>query len=275
MNSVEMAVVVSEESGEEEKFERFGLDITQHRKRSHQVDDEGRDIEEQFKDPDHPLQLVFVTAMWLTDFDAPSVSTLYLDKPMKSHTLMQAIARANRVYSDDKRGIKINGLIVDHVNIFHYMKKALKDYGGSHHEAELDLPVKQVDELIEMLILTQEEMIHFCASLKIDLLEIVTAEEVFSKTCKVKAAVNAVVANDEQKAQFIIYTNLLKNIYDASCPENFQYDWYNRIYKLVQYMSKMMGNLIQNERIEDAQVKVEALLDVSVDSENLFYIKED
>ena len=92
-----MAVVVSEESGEEEKFERFGLDITQHRKRSHQVDDEGRDIEEQFKDPDHPLQLVFVTAMWLTGFDAPSVSTLYLDKPMKSHTLMQAIARANRV----------------------------------------------------------------------------------------------------------------------------------------------------------------------------------
>ncbi|MDV2931852.1 type I restriction endonuclease subunit R [Enterococcus faecalis] len=275
MNSVEMAVVVSEESGEEEKFERFGLDITQHRKRSHQVDDEGRDIEEQFKDPDHPLQLVFVTAMWLTGFDAPSVSTLYLDKPMKSHTLMQAIARANRVYSDDKRGIKINGLIVDHVNIFHYMKKALKDYGGSHHEAELDLPIKQVDELIEMLILTQEEMIHFCASLNIDLMEIVTAEEAFSKTCKVKAAVNAVVANDEQKAQFIIYTNLLKNIYDASCPEIFQYDWDNRIYKLVQYMSKMMGNLIQNERIEDAQVKVEALLDVSVDSENLFYIKED
>ncbi|WP_430601874.1 type I restriction enzyme, R subunit [Enterococcus sp. DIV0724b] len=275
MKSVEMAVVVSEESGEEEKFERFGLDITQHRKRYHQVDDEGRDIEEQFKDPDHPLQLVFVTAMWLTGFDAPSVSTLYLDKPMKSHTLMQAIARANRVYSDDKRGIKINGLIVDHVNIFHYMKKALKDYGGSHHEAELDLPVKQVDELVEMLVLTQEEIIHFCTSLNIDLMEIVSTEDVFSKTCKIKSAVNVVLATDEQKAQFIIYTNLLKNIYDASCPEIFQYDWDNRIFKLVQYMSKLMGNLIQNERIEEAQVKVEALLDVSVDSENLFYIKED
>ncbi|ALS38448.1 type I restriction enzyme R subunit [Enterococcus rotai] len=275
MNSVEMAVVVSEESGEEEKFERFGLDIMQLRKRYHQVDDEGRDIEEQFKDPDHPLQLVFVTAMWLTGFDAPSVSTLYLDKPMKSHTLMQAIARANRVYSDDKRGIKINGLIVDHVNIFHYMKKALKDYGGSHHEAELDLPVKQVDELVEMLVLTQEEIIHFCTSLNIDLMEIVNTEDVFSKTCKIKSAVNVVLATDEQKAQFIIYTNLLKNIYDASCPEIFQYDWDNRIFKLVQYMSKLMGNLIQNERIEDAQVKVEGLLDVSVDSENLFYIKED
>lgn len=275
MNSVEMAVVVSEESGEEEKFERFGLDITQHRKRYHQVDDEGRDIEEQFKVPNHPLQLVFVTAMWLTGFDAPSVSTLYLDKPMKSHTLMQAIARANRVYSDDKRGIKINGLIVDHVNIFHYMKKALKDYGGSHHEAELDLPVKQVDELIEMLILTQDEISHFCASLNINLMEIVNTEEVFLRTCKVKSAVNSVVATDEQKAQFIIYTNLLKNIYDASCPEIFHYDWDNRIFKLVQYMSKLMGNLIQNERIEDAQVKVEELLDVSVDSENLFYIKED
>lgn len=275
MSGVEMAVVVSEENGEEEKFERLGLDITQHRKRINQVDVEGRDIEEQFKDPNHPLQLVFVTSMWLTGFDAPSVSTLYLDKPMKSHTLMQAIARANRVYSDDKRGTKMNGLIVDHVNIFHYMKKALKDYGGSHYEADLDFPVKQVDELIDMLALTQEEVVHFCESLEIDLTDILDDEDVFFRTNKIKLAVNNILSTDEHKVQFIIYANLLKNVYDASCPEIFKYDWDNRIFKLIQYMAKLMGNLIQNDRIEEAQAQVEELLDVSVDSENLFYIKEE
>ncbi len=61
------------------------------------LDEHGHDIEFNFKDPEHPLQLVFVCAMWLTGFDAPTVSTLYLDKPQKDHTLMQTIARANRV----------------------------------------------------------------------------------------------------------------------------------------------------------------------------------
>ena len=75
------------------------LDIEPHRKRMEKLDENGHDIEENFKAQEHPLQLVFVCAMWLTGFDAPTVSTLYLDKPMKDHTLMQTIARANRVTS--------------------------------------------------------------------------------------------------------------------------------------------------------------------------------
>lgn len=89
MNSVEMAVVISEEDKEEEKFNKEGLSVVKHRERMAAVDDNGYDIEDNFKDPTHPLQLVFVCSMWLTGFDAPSVSTLYLDKPMKGHTLMQ------------------------------------------------------------------------------------------------------------------------------------------------------------------------------------------
>jgi type I restriction enzyme, R subunit len=115
MSQVEMAVIVSEEAGEEEKFAKKKLDIKPHRKRMNEVDEHGHDIEYNFKDPDHPLQLVFVCAMWLTGFDAPTVSTLYLDKPMQGHTLMQTIARANRVSGHEIQGkSKLNGEVVDY-----------------------------------------------------------------------------------------------------------------------------------------------------------------
>ena len=93
------------------------------------MDEHGHDVEYNFKDPENPLQLVFVCAMWLTGFDAPTLSTLYLDKPMKDHTLMQTIARANRVTSWKINGVeKKNGEIIDYYNVFRNMRKALKDY---------------------------------------------------------------------------------------------------------------------------------------------------
>jgi len=108
MNKTEMTVVISEEAGEEEKFKAKNLDIQKHRDKMNYISPEGEDIEDRFKRPDSNLQLVFVCAMWLTGFDVPSMSTLYLDKPMKAHTLMQAIARANRTFPG-----KQFGMIVD------------------------------------------------------------------------------------------------------------------------------------------------------------------
>ena len=105
MDSVEMAVIISEEADEVEKFQKQGLDITGHRQKMNAITAEGLDIEDRFKDPNDPLQLVFVCAMWLTGFDVENLSTLYLDKPMKGHTLMQAIARANRTYENKPCGI--------------------------------------------------------------------------------------------------------------------------------------------------------------------------
>ena len=106
MRAVEMAVVVSEDADEEKKFSAAeAWTSSRTGQRMNKLDEHGHDIEYNFKDPEHPLQLVFVCAMWLTGFDAPTVSTLYLDKPMKEHTLMQTIARANRVTS-----WKINGV---------------------------------------------------------------------------------------------------------------------------------------------------------------------
>src|SRR5690606_25757678 len=96
-----------------------GLDIAPHRARM-----ETESLDEKFKDPENPLRLVFVCAMWMTGFDVPSCSTIYLDKPLRNHTLMQTIARANRVYPG-----KFAGLIVDYAGIFRNLQQALAIYG--------------------------------------------------------------------------------------------------------------------------------------------------
>ncbi len=106
--------------------------IKPHRTRLQQADKQGHDVEYNFKDPEQPLQLVFVCAMWLTGFDASTVSTLYLDKPMKDHSLMQTIARANRVTSFRINGeAKINGEILDRdtgrlVAVFQYLRGVIE-----------------------------------------------------------------------------------------------------------------------------------------------------
>ena len=143
MNNFEMAVIISEDATEEEKFNAQGLDIKKHREKMNEITVDGKDIESRFKDPNDKLQLVFVCAMWLTGFDVPNLSTLYLDKPMKSHTLMQAIARTNRVYPN-----KSCGLVIDYVNVFKFMKKALSDYATG----DTDLyPAKDVKYLVDLL----------------------------------------------------------------------------------------------------------------------------
>ena len=98
------------------------------------------DLDTKFKDPADPLRIVFVCAMWMTGFDVPNCSTVYLDKPMRNHTLMQTIARANRVYPG-----KTNGLIVDYVGVFRNLQDALAIYGLGRRwlgqAASGDLPV--------------------------------------------------------------------------------------------------------------------------------------
>ena len=93
------------------------------------------DLDKKFKDPDDPFRIVFVCAMWMTGFDVPCCSTIYLDKPMRNHTLMQTIARANRVFRD-----KVNGLIVDYVGVFRNLQKALAIYAPP--EGGVDLPLR-------------------------------------------------------------------------------------------------------------------------------------
>ncbi|MCW8899063.1 MAG: type I restriction endonuclease subunit R, partial [Gammaproteobacteria bacterium] len=120
VEETEVCVVVSSEQNEVKKFKKLGLDIETHRKKMAE-----RDLEKEFKNEDNPFRLAIVCAMWITGFDAPCVSTVYLDKPIKGHTLMQTIARANRVYDDEKE----NGLIIDYGNVYKQLEKAYSVYG--------------------------------------------------------------------------------------------------------------------------------------------------
>lgn len=118
MQKTEMAVVISQEQNEVQTFKKWNLDIAYHRRKM-----EKRELDKEFKDPQNPLRVVFVCAMWLTGFDVKCLSCLYLDKPLKAHTLMQTIARANRVAEG-----KSNGLIIDYIGIVKALRKALADY---------------------------------------------------------------------------------------------------------------------------------------------------
>lgn len=118
MQETEMAVVISQEQNEIQTFKEWHLDIKPHREKM-----EKRELDKEFKDSKNPLRIVFVCAMWLTGFDVKCLSCLYLDKPLKAHTLMQAIARANRVNEG-----KSNGLIIDYIGIVKALRKALADY---------------------------------------------------------------------------------------------------------------------------------------------------
>src|SRR5271157_3641602 len=128
----------------------LGLDIVPHRKRMNE-----EKLDEKFKDTTDPLRLVFVCAMWLTGFDAPSCSTVYLDKPMRNHTLMQTIARANRVFPG-----KHSGVIVDYANVFASLEKALAIYGTGRGG---ERPVKDKQKLVEELRKALDYAAEFCA----------------------------------------------------------------------------------------------------------------
>ncbi len=120
VEETEVCVIVSSEQNEVDKFRKMNLNIERHRKKMVE-----RDLEKEFKDEENPFRLSIVCAMWITGFDAPCVSTVYLDKPIKGHTLMQTIARANRVYDDEKE----NGLIVDYGNVYKSLELAYSVYG--------------------------------------------------------------------------------------------------------------------------------------------------
>jgi type I restriction enzyme R subunit len=152
LQTTDMALIVSPGQNEIEQMKKHGLDIVPHRKR---MNDSGPPLDEKFKDPQDPLGIVFLCAMWLTGFDAPSCSTVYLDKPMRNHTLMQTIARANRVFPG-----KHSGMIVDYANVFASLEKALAIYGAGK---DGKTPVRDKKKLVADLRKAVEMATAFCA----------------------------------------------------------------------------------------------------------------
>ena len=260
MDNVEMAVVVSEEADEVQKFKAQGLDIESHRKKMNEITPEGKDIEDRFKDKDDKLQLVFVCAMWLTGFDVPSLSTLYLDKPMKNHTLMQAIARANRVFPG-----KPCGIVVDYVNVFKYMQQALSEYATGDDGSEF--PAKDIDQLIANIDQCIVETDQFLLSLDISLDMILEEADTLNQIEMYRKDYNRILEKDEWKDRFKVLANLLGNLYEAAKPEIFERDWSNEKFSPIMYLIGLFYNQIDDEKLTRAKAKMAEVLDRSVSSE--------
>ncbi|OBB56404.1 DEAD/DEAH box helicase [Mycolicibacterium monacense] len=204
METTDMAVVVSQSQNELKMLDDLGLDIRPHRERMNR-----EDLAEKFKDPNDPLRLVFVCAMWMTGFDAPSVSTIYLDRPMKNHTLMQTIARANRVFPD-----KDNGLIVDYVGVFRNLEKALAIYGAAK---EGESPIEIIDALADELDTAVADLIAFCAGVGVDLIAVRNAQG-FDHVAKRDAAIEALLVDEQTRNDFTTKARQVRRLYKALLP---------------------------------------------------------
>jgi type I restriction enzyme, R subunit len=213
MRETRMAVVLSEEQGEVEKFRNWGVDIKPHRA----LIKDGIDLPEfmrqqpqfrvvqrmalddAFKHEEHPLRVAIVCAMWLTGFDVPSLSTLYLDKPLKAHTLMQAIARANRVHSG-----KNNGLVVDYCGILKHLRKALAVFAGAadsgHPPGEID-PTRPNEDLLADLAESIAFVRAFLHERNASLDDIINKQG-FDRNAAILAAKEAANQNDETRKRF-------------------------------------------------------------------------
>jgi type I restriction enzyme R subunit len=256
----EISVVVSSEQNEIKRFSAWGLDIESHRLKMNT-----RDLETEFKDEDHPFRFVIVCAMWITGFDVKSLSTLYLDKPMKSHTLMQTIARANRVHAG-----KNNGLIVDYIETYKNLLEALAIYAIGKRKkdgaatGEIEPPVKPLEELVESL---RESIDATAAFLRddvgFDLQSLVEAPDPLSRLTAVKAGVNAVYTTDETKDKFGVLAREVFKRFRAVMPDTAINDYIphrdaiNAIYATIQ------GNTGASD-ISAIMSKIQTIVDRSV-----------
>lgn len=200
MQETDMAVVISQEQNEIQTFRKWDLDIKYHRTQM-----EKRELDKEFKDSASPLRVVFVCAMWLTGFDVKCLSCLYLDKPLKAHTLMQTIARANRVNEG-----KSNGLIVDYIGIVKALRKALADYTANVGGESAD-PTIDKEELLERIMEDVTEAKAFLAENDFDLKMLVDATG-FTKMAYLQGAANAVCGTLEDKKTFTTYAAELKRL---------------------------------------------------------------
>lgn len=201
MQETEMAVVISQEQNEIQTFKEWHLDIKPHREKM-----EKRELDKEFKDSKNPLRIVFVCAMWLTGFDVKCLSCLYLDKPLKAHTLMQAIARANRVNEG-----KSNGLIIDYIGIVKALRKALADYTANVSGISGTDPTIDKKELISRITDTIGKAKIFLAEHDFDLESLIVAVG-FAKLSYLQEAANAVCGTIENKKTYSTYASELNRL---------------------------------------------------------------
>lgn len=203
MRETEMCVVISQDQNEIQTFKKWGLDILPHRTKM-----EKRELDKEFKDKDNPFRVVFVCAMWLTGFDVKCLSCLYLDKPLKAHTLMQTIARANRVAEG-----KSNGLIVDYIGIVKALREALAAYTANRGGSESTNPTVDKEKLIARILEVIAQTDKFLSEHDFKLKTLVDAKKgTFEQLALLQDAENAVCESAEIKKTFQTYASELARL---------------------------------------------------------------
>lgn len=254
----EVCVVVSPEQNEVDKFKKMNLDIETHRKKM--VD---RNLEKEFKDEENPFRLAIVCAMWITGFDAPCVSTVYLDKPIKGHTLMQTIARANRVYDDEKE----NGLIVDYGNVYQQLEKAYAIYGegdkGNGGEKGKDeKPFEQLQAMAAEIKDAIAEVTNLLSELDYDLKTLMEANAM-GKIAAINNGINAICRNEETKAKFEISARNVFRKYKALFPEK-QAKQFVREYNAIDALYNKLNQKIKSADVTEVIMRLQQVVNESI-----------
>lgn len=256
MKETEMAVVISQEQNEIQTFQKWGLDIKTHRQKM-----EKRELDKEFKDLANPLRVVFVCAMWLTGFDVKCLSCLYLDKPLKAHTLMQTIARANRVAEG-----KSNGLIVDYIGIVKALRKALADYTANVGGQGGTDPTVDKEELIIRILDTISAAKVYLQQHDFCLQDLIDGKD-FEKLALLQKAANAVSGTLEERKQFQTYATELVRLMkyadrqDVSSVSRKEYEAIVAIFHELQKKRKSASNvalMVEINSIISEYVQVDA-----------------
>jgi type I restriction enzyme, R subunit len=255
LKTTDMAVIVSPGQNEIAQMRALGLDIEPHRRRMH---DSVPGLDEKFKDTTDPLRLVFVCAMWLTGFDAPSCSTLYLDKPMRNHTLMQTIARANRVFPG-----KYNGLIVDYANVFASLEKALAIYGVGRDGGR---PVQDKQKLVEELREAIAAATTFCTARGVDLAAMEALPGVgLERLARLGEAVDTLISPDPVRREFLAHERLVGVLFGAIKPDPTALEFAGRVATLAAIAAAIQAKTHPDPvDISAVMADINATLDASI-----------
>ena len=203
--------------------------------------------------------MVFVCAMWMTGFDAPSVSTIYLDKPMRNHTLMQTIARANRVWEE-----KVSGLIVDYVGVFRNLQRALAIYGAGNGSGvgAGETPVRDKEELVVVLAATVAETRALVTAHGVDPDAVISASGE-AKLGLLKDATDALLAGDDVRKRFTDLSNTVNRLFKAVLPDP-EAQTFAAERALYLVLAERLRNQEDEPEVGGVMQQVEGLLDTSV-----------
>lgn len=252
--NVDLAVMVSlgDNQNEIANMEEFEIDVKPIRERIIHGN-----LEEEFKKTDSNLRIIFVCAMWMTGFDVPNLSTLYLDKPLKNHTLMQTIARANRVADADKK----NGLIVDYIGVFKNIERALALYAASG--VDKDEIIKSKDELLEDLKRTLNTVKQFLSVIQIEINPLLEAPG-DQKLLLLEKYANLIIDKQEIKKKFLNLASDLQSAYRSVLPDPSAEDYYKEVTAVRVLASRIRDVGAQSVDVTQVKKDLEDLLDKSI-----------